>query len=178
MPISDGDVPLMSIIVPLLVILSLEIIFSFASIKVNFLKLIFDGQPNALIEKGNLNIKELKKTRISLEELLSEVRLQGIPDLESVNYAILERNGRLSIIPKTASAPPTAKDMNISSPDKGIAHPLIVDGCYKKHSMILAQKDKPWVDKELQNRKLDRKNILLMTVNDQNETIIIKKERT
>ena len=95
-PITDGNIPLLYALIPILTLISLEILISFAETKSVFIKNILPEKPNYLIERGVLNQKELEKQRITMDELLCELRLKDISDIGDVYYAILERNGKLS----------------------------------------------------------------------------------
>lgn len=176
MPIDDPDIPLLVIIIPLGVIMSLEIINTFIITKCNFLKRVLDGRPNILIKKGELLISELERTRISLDELLSELRLSGVSDISEVEYAVLEQNGQISIIPKPLFAPLKQSDLQIEQQSKGIAHALVIDGKVNKKNLQLAGKDGGWLDGEICRRGAVLRNVFLLTVNDCGEVNIILNE--
>ncbi len=118
LPIDDPDIPLSHAIIPILLIFSLEIIITYLKTKCNPLKRIFESKPVFIIEKGRINQKELAKNRISIGEFLGELRIQGVADIGDVNYAILEQNGKLSVVQKSEG----------QSPDPGLPHMLIADG--------------------------------------------------
>jgi uncharacterized membrane protein YcaP (DUF421 family) len=118
----------------------------------------------------------MKNARISLEELISQVRQNGIYDLCEVDYAILEENGKMSVIPKNANRQPDKTDMGIECSDNGIMHIVISDGRINVHSLKLIGKDRAWLDKKLQNMKIDTCDIFCMTVNDSGSIFIQMKE--
>lgn len=125
LPMEDTDFPVLYAIVPILVIFSFEVIITFLKTKWNPLKKLFESKPVFLIKRGVLDQKELGKNRISLGELLSELRIQGIATYGDAYYAILEQNGKLSVV-KRAKPDET---------EKGISHTLVSDGKLSKEAM-------------------------------------------
>lgn len=159
-PIADSNIPLFYAIVPIGILLSIEVIISFAVTKITFLKPIFDGKPNILIKHGKLDADEMAKVRISLEELLSQLRVSGISDISKVDYAILEHNGQLSVIEKSPGG-------------AGIAHAVIIDSKISNFDLKLIKKDEDWLKQRLQHHNAKLENILLFTVDDSGKENII-----
>lgn len=87
-----------------------------------------NGTPSILVSKGSINLKELAKQRISTNDLMEQLRIGGTPSLSDVEYAIMESNGQLSIIPKSDSKPLTPKDMSMNKPPEALPLTLIADG--------------------------------------------------
>ncbi len=174
-PIENADIPLSNMLIPLLMIISLEIILSFATTKSEVLKRFLSGKPSILIKRGKLDIGELEKTRLSVEELASELRLKGFGSIQEVEYALLEQNGQISVIPKKANAPLTPKDADINVPEDGISHLLIVDGHVKKANLALSGKSRSWLDAQLSNMKRSVEDIFLFTVDDRDHISVIYK---
>ena len=111
-PIADKDIPLFYAIVPILLLLSLEVILSYIVLRLPGVKNLFAGRPSIIINKGVLNQKELERQRTGISELLCSLRQSGISDIGDVEYAILEQNGRFSVFPKAASSSVTPQQMN------------------------------------------------------------------
>lgn len=118
LPMQDTDIPILHAIIPILVIFSLEVIITFLKTKWNPLKKIFESKPVYLIKRGVLNQGELERNRISVNEFLGELRIQGVSSLSDAYYAILEQDGKLSVI----------KRAKPGETEKGLAHTLISDG--------------------------------------------------
>lgn len=161
-PIDDPDIPLMNAIIPMLFILSLEIIISTVKNKSEKLKSTIEGKPVYIIYKGRLLQNALDENRISINELLSEMRTQGIGDISEIQYAIVEQNGSLSLLKKK---------------DAILAHSLIIDGTILKESMEMAKISEAWIEKKLDERKLKKSDVFLMTVSDDEKINIILKEK-
>ncbi len=174
-PITDSQIPFAFALIPIAVLLSIEVILSFAVTKLPFLKPIFDGKPNILISHGVIDQKEVAKVRISLEELLSSLRIEGIGDISEVDYAILEHNGQLSVIPKRAASPPTAADLKTKISESGIAHAVIVDGVISDFDLELIGKDRDWLSRRLAIKKISLDEVYLFTVNDEGKEYLVKK---
>ncbi len=176
-PISDPDIPLSYAIIPITVILSIEVTSSFLANKSSWLKTVLDGRPSVLISHGKLDQKELEKTRISIEELLSQLRQKDIGSIDQVEYAILEQNGQMSVIEKMQYRNVSLSDLNIQKEEAGIAHALILDGHVSKRNLKSAKLDREWLDKHLKSRKLTLDEIFLFSVDDSGTINIIRKEK-
>lgn len=176
MPIGNQEIPLSFAVLPVLTIISLEIVVSFLTTRSAIMKKIFLGSPIILIKRGKLQQKELSKARMSMEELLSELRQNGSTSVEEVDYAILENNGKLSVTQKASSKPLTVSDMKLSIPESGIAHAVIIDGTIKKEALSGSGLDQRWLDIQIKKSKLSLGEIFLLTVDDLGKINIIKKE--
>lgn len=160
-PIDDPDIPLLNAIIPILLILSAEVILSTIKNKSEKLKESLEGKPTYIIYKGRLSQEALRENRISINELLSEMRSQGVGDISEVNYAILEQNGSLSLLKKNADE---------------IAHTLVIDGHIMVDDLKTLGYNERWLEKELSARKARVDGVFLMTVTDSGEINIILKE--
>lgn len=160
-PIDDPDIPLLNAIIPILLILSAEVILSTVKNKSEKLKESLEGKPTYIIYKGRLSQEALRENRISINELLSEMRSQGVGDISEVNYAILEQNGSLSLLKKNADE---------------IAHTLVIDGHIMADDLKTLGYNERWLEKELSARKARVDGVFLMTVTDSGEINIILKE--
>lgn len=158
-PIDDPDIPLLNAIIPILLIISLEIIVSTIKNRSRIIKKAVEGHPTYIIYKGRLLEDELIKNRISLNELLSEMRGQNIFDISEVKYGIIEQNGTLSLFKKT---------------DTEFAHSLIIDGEIMS-STIKRLGVEGAVEKAIANEGVE--NILLLTISDSGKTNLIRRDK-
>lgn len=177
LPIADHDMPISHAIFPTLLILSIEIILTFLKTKSRLLKKLVDGKPSMLIYRGVPNPEELEKMRISIEELLSECRLQGYSDINDIAYGILEQDGKLSIIPKTSKQPLCAEDIGLSLPEKGMAHPVITDGAIQKNHLAMLGLSEKWLKDTCRAHGCAISEVFLMTVSDNGAMQIYPKEK-
>lgn len=173
--ITNVNIPLLYSAIPIIVILSLEIIITYTAIKSNLIKRIAISKPNVLINRGTLNLDELERNRISLEELISELRQKNITDIQDVYYAILEQNGKLSVIPKAEAKGVTVTDLNLPVKEIGISHALVIDGHIKKANLRMSGRTEAWLMQQLSRRNCKLSEVLLFAVNDAGEQNLIKK---
>ncbi|OIJ21400.1 hypothetical protein BKP45_01060 [Anaerobacillus alkalidiazotrophicus] len=125
------------------------------------------GEPTILIKHGKIIEKNLKKLRYSLTELLSTVRAFGFPDIQDIEYAILEPNGKISVIPKNNLRPLTPKDLNIDCQYIGLPITLIAEGKIEKDNLALIDKSEEWLINELNlNGYHDLQNIFYAYIKD------------
>ena len=162
LPISDTDIPLLPSIVPILFIAATEVLVSVVKNKSAALKRVVEGEPTYIIYKGKLRQNALADNRISINELLTEMRTQGIGDIKEIRYAILEQNGKLSFL-KESDSP------NISTV-------IVIDTIPDLKNMKEAGLNMEWLEKRLSERCINLSEVFLMTVNENGEIAVIKKE--
>ena len=177
LPISNPDIPILYALLPILLIVGFEIIITYSKNKLNVLKRIFESKPSFLIYKGKIDQREMEKMRISIQELLSELRVQEIGDIDDVYYAILEENGKLSVIKKSHLSPPTAEDLGIKISEKGMAHTLIIDGIYNMETIEKMGINRETVDRMCKEKDCRAEEVFLLTQDDSGRVNIIMKEK-
>lgn len=150
-PIDSTDASLINGIMAIAALTFLQVLISFLSIKSEWFKNFITGKPTMLIEKGKLNVKELSKQRITCTDLLEQLRLQNCPSISDAEYAILESNGQLSVIPKAKNRPLTPKDMNIPVAEGVLPAIIVSDGALYSRNLLLAGLDHTTFENKLQN---------------------------
>ena len=176
LPIENPDIPIIYSIIPLITLLTFEVASSTILSRSQFLKNVFTPRPSFLITDGKINQTALKKTRISIDELISKLRQQSIYDIREVKYAIIEQDGQISVIPKIEYRQPNLQDLKIKSKESGIIHVVVENGKINRHGLEVVKKGPDWIVREASKRKLSISDIFLMTVNDAGEIQITKKE--
>ena len=176
LPISDKRIPILQTVIPILTLLSAEVILSFMISKSAFFKKIFLGRPGIIINKGVLDQKELARLRMSMSEFLSELRLKGAASISEVEYAIIEDNGQLSVIKKEAYSPVTPDFEGKTAAEKGIAHGVIIEGKLYTDNLKLSGKSEGWLRDQLSKKKLSQEDIYLLTIDDSGSVFIVIKE--
>ena len=154
-PLTNAAVPLSFAFVPIVTLVCMEVILSFLPTKISFFKKLLDSTPSMIISGGKIDRREMARMRMTLDDLLREMRIAGYFSADEIEYAILEPNGKLSFFAK--SAPPTPV---------GIAHAVIIDGKISDYSLAASGKSRKWLSRELEKRDLAPKSIFLMTVDD------------
>ena len=135
------------------------------------LRRFFMGTPTILIEHGKIINKNFYKVRYDINDMLEQCRVNGYFDVSEIDYAIVEANGELSILPKTDNKPITLKDMNLKGDKQGLCANVIIDGKIMYKNLKNINKDKKWLDRELKIKGKKIKDVLLATV-DINEKVL------
>ena len=175
LPLSNRYAPLSHALIPVLLLLSAEVIFSFLTFKFPLFRRIALGKPSVIVKKGKVDSKELARLRISIAELMSELRLCGAASLDEVEYAVVEDNGKLSVFKNAASSPAVSRDAGIKTVERGIAHCVIADGKICGEGLADADKSADWLDRFLKEKNTAVSDVWFMTVDDSGEIIIIMK---
>ena len=162
LPISDTDIPLIPSVIPIFFIASSEVIISIVKNKSAIIKRAVEGEPTYIIYKGRLQQKALAENRISINEVLTEMRTQGIANFKDIRYAILEQNGKISFL-KESDSP-------------NISKALIIDTVPDLKNIKEAGFDIKWLEDRLSERNIDIEDVFLMTVNENGDIDIIRKE--
>ncbi len=153
-PMQDIGIPLMNGIVPILILLIGQIIISFISLKSNKGRAIICGTPTILIENGRINEQNLRKELYNLNDLLEQLRINNLPNIADVEYAILETSGQLSVIPKSQKRAVTPEDLNIKTKYEGLPVDLIIDGRILSDNIKKTGHDLDWLIGELKKRNI------------------------
>lgn len=133
-PIESPDISMITGIAAIFTLLFLQVLISFISLKSERFKNFINGKPSVLIDSGEINQKELKALRITINDLMEQLRIGGSPSISDIDFAVMESNGDLSIIPKPADKPLTARDMSIEKEKEIMPVVFISDGIvYRKN---------------------------------------------
>ena len=176
-PILAQNVPIAYGVIPVCIVVCLEVILSFIMTRVPFLKRLFIGKPSILIDKGKLDTKELMRVRVTVEELMSELRSHGVGDPGDVYYAVMEENGSISVLMKAGSDAVRRKDLDINAEESGISRLIISDGVINEENLKKLGKDGNWLQKQLQQSKLKAKDVFMMTCSDTSKIYTVKKQK-
>lgn len=177
-PMQSIDIPLVAGIVPVFTLIVAEIIMSVLSLKSRFLRKLISGEPSVIVSKGHVNEKELERLRFNLNDLLEQLRMSGYFDIAQIETAILETNGQLSVVPKTAERPVTIKDLKIKDAEcDGIPCMLISDGTIIEQELKRSGHGMEWLQKELEKRNLEIKDIFIASLSQNGELFIQKHEQ-
>lgn len=177
-PITDNSIPLLYGVIPAVTLVCLEVFLSYASMKSRTFRRLITGRALPLVYKGKIDKDQMNKARITVEELLSAMRCNSISCMSDVEYAFLEPNGTISIIPKASESPPSAKDMKVKVSEKGIEHSIIVDSDISKTELEKMGKNLKWLEKKLKENGFSGvEEVFYMGVNELDEIYIIGKEK-
>ncbi len=175
-PIEDNSIPLINSLIPVMVLISLEIINSVISMKSTKFRSLSDGNEVFIIKNGQLDQKQLKKLRLTVEDVLSALRQKDVFDINEVAYALIETNGTLSVLLKPQFQNSTKKDVNVKIKSAGFTSPVIIDGVIVKKNLKNSGLSKKEVEKLLEKKKVNLKQVFLMNIDKNKNAEIIFKE--
>ncbi len=159
-PISDPDIPLLWAVVPIIFICSIEVALSAIKNRCTKVKRAVEGNSLYIIYKGRLRQNVLLENRISINEVLTEIRIQGFGGIGDVEYGILEQNGKISLFDKNTT----------------LSHFLVIDGEVNKNAMRELGYNEGWLNRVLREEKLSLGEVFLLSVDDDGKRNIVKKE--
>lgn len=139
----EGHVNILFGIIPIIILVIVQIVMSYISLKSVKFRYLVDGKPTIIIKNGKLNFSEMSKIRYSLDDLITQLRLQGVKSIEKIKYAILENNGSLSVF----------------CDDSDYPIPLILDGIIDYNVLFDIKKDYKWLNNLLVKRNINLKDI-------------------
>lgn len=145
---------------------------SIGTMKSIWLRRFFMGTPTLLIDKGKILEKGLKKVHFDINDLLEECRSGGYFDLNEIDYALMECNGKLSIMPKSGYKNVTIKDLELKQEIQGLCANVIIDGKIMVNNLVNMNKDIEWLEQQIKIKGYNKSEILLATL-DVNEKLTI-----
>ena len=173
LPITDIEIPLSHAIIPITALLALEVAISMLLSKFPKFKFLFSARPATIIRDGTIQKKALENSRLSFDELFSQLRQQGYDDISQIKYAILEQNGNITVIQKAQFKTPTLEQLRINTKETGLFHIIIEHGKINKHGLKEINYTKDKLIRRLSKRGISPKDIYLLMINDADEMRII-----
>lgn len=177
-PMQDFGIPLLAGVIPILTLLALSMLLSQLSLSSLRFRRLACGTPSVLIREGVLQQESMRKNRYTLDELLEELRGQGITGVEEVKYAVLENSGRLSVLPWARCQPPTAEELGTEVKEE-VTLPVILvnDGRLLRRNLRARGLDEPWLREALRREGLTSyREAFLLAVDEAGRVTCIKKE--
>ena len=175
-PMQDSAIPLLSGVVPILVVLGVELLLSALSLYSIRLRRLLCGKPVILIENGKIIERNLRRTRVNLDELTMHLREKDIFDLTTVKYAILETNGQVSTLLYAKDAPANAREAGIRVREATMPVTLISAGKLLRDNLPHARRDLPWLETVLRQHNVALKDVYLLTVDELGKVYLIRRE--
>lgn len=170
-PIDSPSASLINGVMAIFTLMFLQILISFLSIKSEGFKNFVSGKPSILIEKGKLNVKELRRLRITSTDLMEQLRLENCPSICDVQYAIMESNGQLTVIPKAENKPLTPKDMSLTVTEGNLPVILVSDGVLYKKNLFLSGIDEGQFRSKLTAAKIKSYSEIFLAFCDEQKKI-------
>ena len=175
-PMQDAAIPLYSGLVPILTVLGTELVLSGLIMRSVLVRRFFCGKPVILIDNGKIVQENLRRTRVTLDELTGHLREKDVLDVSTVQYAILETDGNLSVFPYPKERPASAKDAGVQAKKQYLPVTIIEDGFVSKENLRRAGKDETWLQKILSGHSAQAADTLLLTVDAGDHVLWIGKE--
>lgn len=169
-PMENNDIPMLHGIAALTGLVFMQTLISILGLKSKLIGRIVSGKPSILINKGKIDYKALKKEKITINELLEQLRVQGFFNVKYVQYAILETDGNLSVVPATTYSSTPSVEFN------HLPISLIHDGKTLKNNLKLINKDENWLSSILNSHNINDVKDVLICVLDEYDKIFIQKK--
>ncbi|WP_196001092.1 DUF421 domain-containing protein [Clostridium sp. 1001271B_151109_B4] len=174
--IIDKDHVVFSGIIALIIFTMLTIATSYLNLKSYTARKIINAKTLILIENGRIINKNMKKLRISINELMMKLREKDVFNLEDVQFAIMESNGQLSVLIKANKKPITPYDMNLKVKSFSLINDIIIDGKIIDKNLEIAGIDKKWLHSELKRKSINNIEDIFYAGIDQNKNLIISEK--
>ena len=177
-PMQDFGIPLVNGVFPIIILLCLSMLLSFVNLKSVRFRSILCGKPAIIIRDGRLIQQAMNKTRLTIDELYEQLRGQGVTDLRTVKYAILETNGKISILLYAQENPVTPKNLGTPVQDDVLLPILLInDGRIMSDNLRVSGRDMRWLEQQLRSRKLSSpRQVFLLTVDETGAVECVVKE--
>ncbi|WP_255993031.1 DUF421 domain-containing protein [Clostridium perfringens] len=176
LPMQDTRLPLLLGIVPIITLLFVKILISEIQQHSRLFEKILDGTPSIIISDGEINLEMMKKQRLTMNDILEELRSAGYLDISDIQYAIIETNGTISIIPKSACDTVKRKDLKIKESESKIPIVLFEDGHLNKKALQGMNKDEKWLDEKLKSLNYPPRDKLFLIMMDSNGKLFIQRK--
>ena len=176
-PMQDAAIPLYSGLLPILVVLGMELSLSGLILHSVWVRKFFCGKPVILIDNGKILLENLRRTRVTLDELMGHLRSKDVLDVQTVQFAILETDGSLSVFPYPEERPATTKEAGIRTEKQYLPITIIEDGYVSKENLQKAGKDQVWLEETLCQYQATRQGTLLLTVDQGEKVVLFRKEQ-
>lgn len=163
-PMQDFGLPLLYGVVPIITLLCITMILSVATMRSTRLRALLCGKPSIVVQDGRLRQREMKKVRMTVDELIEELRLKGVLDISSVKYAILETSGEVSVLLQTADQPATPRQLDVAVAETELPVVVVSDGRVLSENLKSLGYDEIWLARQLREKGCsDPKEVFLLT---------------
>ena len=175
-PMQDIGIPLLAGVIPILTVLAFELILSVLAVRFRWVRKFLSGNPVLLMEDGKILKENLRRTRVTVDELVQHLRENGILDLSSVQYAILEVDGQISTIVHPKHRPPTAMDLHVQVDHEELPIPLISDGRLLSGALEKTGRDQAWLERQLRHFGCQMEEVFLLTATKTGKLYLSRRE--
>ena len=176
-PMQNTAQPLLTGIIPILVLICCEILASFLMLKNLKIRQLICGKPIIVINEGKIDQKAMEYLRLSTEDLSEQLRQLDVFSLDDVWFAIMETNCQMSVMKKSEKQPPDAMTLKLKVPDGELETVVVSDGIISESSLQRCDLSKDWLSEIFEKEKVKLEEIFIMTAKKSKQYKIIKKEK-
>ena len=177
LPIEDSDIPMIVGFIPIITLVSLDIIMSNLTLQSKSLRKIISGSPRIIIKDGVINQDVMRKLRFSIDDLMESLHEFNIFDVSEVQFAVVETTGKINVYQKFDYQTVTPQTLNIKGTSLNPPLIIISDGKLLYHNLNLSKVGKGYIDTILKENKIVITDVFLLTVDDNGKYNLIKKEQ-
>jgi len=176
-PIADTDIPLVNGIVAILTLLVSQVAISYMTLKNNKARSIICGAPSIVIENGRIVEQELKRLRYNINDLIEQLRLKNFANIADVEFAILETDGQLSVIPKSTKRPVITQDLHLTTQYEGLPITLIIDGQILEDNLKKINQNKEWLIQQINTMGYNNPSQVLLASIDSSGKMLVQRKQ-
>ncbi|MGI6224993.1 MAG: DUF421 domain-containing protein [Peptococcales bacterium] len=176
-PMENTGIPLFKGIIPIVILIFIQVVFSFLSLKSLGFRRILSGAPVLLIKDGVIMDDVMKKNRYNINDFLEQLRIKNYHNINEIEFAYLETNGELSIIPKAEQKPVVAQDLKLSVTKVQMPLTLVLDGILQEENLNLTKYDRQWLNENLRLYNIDKISDTLIAILDTNGNFFAQAKR-
>jgi len=177
-PMQNTGIPLLSGLIPIIVLMAAQVTLALVSMKSPKARDIVDGRPSVVVKNGLIMESELRRLRYSINDLLEQLRGKNFPNPADIEFAILETNGLLSVIPKSQKRPLQPCDLHLDTGHEGMPLTIITDGVVNGINLREMNLDEKWMREELHKRGVaDVKQVFFANIDTSGKLFFQLKSR-
>ena len=162
-PMQDYGIPLLTGLIPIFALLALTMMLSVLTMRSVTVRTLLCGRPSVIIRAGELDVGEMHRNRLTVDELLEDLRGKGFTDPSQVWYAILETNGQLSVLPRAEQKPPTNAQLERKVPEGEFPLVLVSDGKILEDNLERLGHDRAWLSRQVPGGKAEGQFLVMGT---------------
>ncbi|MBO4898145.1 MAG: DUF421 domain-containing protein [Clostridia bacterium] len=175
-PMQETGIPLINGIAPIITLVFIEVMLSAISLKSKRFRRFISGSPSIIIRRGEIDLKELRRLRMSMDDVMEALRSKDIVNIDDVETAILDTDGEICIVPKAAKRPLTPEDLALSPKEEEMPYTIISDGRIITDNLNKINKSEKWLMGEIKKKKLAIPDVLLANYTRDGKLCFKKKE--
>ena len=177
MPMEDINIPLFMGIIPILIVVSMDVIMSNITLKSKAIRRIVSGSPKIIIRDGVVNQQELRRLRYSIDDLMESLREKDIFDINDVQYAIVETTGKINAFLKFPAQTTTAEMLSLEGQSSNPPSVIVSDGVVVNEGLEACMLPREWVQYVLDKHNIRLSDVFLLTSDDKGEYLLIPKNK-